>query len=375
MSMQELEASLEKISADIALQREVLKKLENKKNTRTTPAQRLPRSNGTASPRDFVRNFRPISFSPPRTGIPQYYHATFKRLQYVDQHCTIHPAAVGCHSCRFFPSPRLRTRFGRLASTRREPSFVHVLETLAIHGSDGGYGDCPAPPILEVLHLVPNLVEFTIDVEEVYDLVYDIPESPEQLVLPALRRLMFGGQLHDVQGTGEIIKCFSLPYLQTLRLSITAFAAHDLTRFLRRSSPPIQELIIAGCGDFSDFSPGLEEFFRLVPSLAQLELWGTEGQFVGDLFYAFAESPTHILPNLRSLTIHLYSNPMRPALWTTLLTALSGRRSQLTYFKMVQQMPWALDPEPSVYGALRQLVVGGMEIYIGTEERSFVPRP
>ncbi|KAJ7748742.1 hypothetical protein DFH07DRAFT_829658 [Mycena maculata] len=214
------------------------------------------------------------------------------------------------------------------------------------------------------------------------DLVHPMPDTSHPLVLPALRRLILGRCSNvNVDGDDEILNCLTCPNLWTLHLPMEYVGDVDLVGFLQQSSPALQDLKIGGCGHLR-FS-GLEECLLLVPALAQLELWGPTDQFAEEIFSAIADSsPTHILPNLCSLIIHLDGDvTISPYFWTTLLRALSGRCSQLTYFKMVRQRSWASDPEPdvytafpepNVYTAFRQLAADGMEIHVGTEERSII---
>jgi hypothetical protein len=82
---------------------------------------------------------------------------------------------------------------------------------------------------------------------------YDVPFPDEDVVLPALRRLSFGGALgHHPDSEDNILNHLSLPTLETLFLRNVA--ADDLLSFLRRSSPPLKELILGGGPMSRDFA-------------------------------------------------------------------------------------------------------------------------
>ncbi|KAJ7751720.1 hypothetical protein B0H14DRAFT_2980980, partial [Mycena olivaceomarginata] len=95
----------------------------------------------------------------------------------------------------------------------------------------------------------------------------------------------------------EILDHLSLPSLETL----LANAMPDtLLSFLRRSSPPLQELVL---GDESDF-PRLAECLQPVPDLRRLEMWYPTAEAV---FAGLAESPT-LLPHVNALVLHVTEN-------------------------------------------------------------------
>ncbi|KAJ7752414.1 hypothetical protein DFH07DRAFT_521028 [Mycena maculata] len=418
MSVQELEARLEKISADIDLQRELLKKLEHSKilvqrqlNAVRDPVARLPLE---ISSEIFVHSLSPrpefgsqnipmlllnvcnawanIVLSTPRLWAA--IHVDFPQPESFKQSLETWLRRAGnCHLSMSL-SGAINAGVGgviwpyvhRLKHLEIDLFYglgdggitafllgigqgpLPFLETLLIHDSTDGFGGYSVPCVIELLRLAPNVVEFMI---QLYP-AYDIPESPEQLVLPALRQLMFGGR-SNMKGDDEILKCLSLPNLQTLHLPMHDIEDNGLLEFLQRSSPPLQNLMIGdGCGDIEDFTC-FERCVLLVPTLTRLELSGPSDRLVEDFLSVLAESPTHMLPNLRSLTIRLDMDTIiSPGFWTTVLRALSGRRSQLTYFKIVQPLFWTPEPEAELCAALRQLEVDGMEVYVGTKERNIL---
>ncbi|KAJ7752412.1 hypothetical protein DFH07DRAFT_520991 [Mycena maculata] len=422
MSVQKLEASLEKLSANIALQKEVLKKLENSKirvqrqlNSIRDPVARLPLEISSEifvqclSPRsksgsphipillsNVCNTWYNIALSTPRLWA--VIHVDFPHAESFKQgletwsrrarNCYLSISLAGAFNSGVGAvlSPyvhRLVYLEINLVGEGGIGAFLEdmgqgtlpFLKTVRIHDSTVGYGGCSAPCILELLRLAPDLAEFMTEVSPVWG---DDSESPEQLVLPALRRLMFGGRSNlfgrrsNLRGDDEILKYLSLPNLQSLHLPMQ-IEDNGLLEFLQRSVPPLQELMIGdGCRDIEDFTC-FERCVLLVPTLTRLELSGPSDLLVEEFFSALAESPTHMLPNLRSLIMHLDMDTITPPdFWTTVLRALSKRRGQLTYF-MIAQYRWTIArPESEVCAAFRQLAVNGMGIYVGTEEGSIV---
>ncbi|KAJ7748801.1 hypothetical protein DFH07DRAFT_1035568, partial [Mycena maculata] len=408
MSVQELEARLEKISADIDLQRELLKKLENSKilvqrqlNAVRDPVARLPLE---ISSEIFIQSLSPrpepgsqnipmlllnvcntwtnIALSTPRLWA--VIHVDFPQAESFRRcletwfrragNCPLSMSGVFDAGVRASIRPHVhRLKYLEIGLDDDEtvallagmsPGPLPFLEKLVLqYGYRGSYS---ASRILEFLRLTPNLLELRLDIHTLI-----VPESPEHVVLPALLQMMFGGgsNIFGNDSADEILRCLSLPNLRTLYLFMEVLEPHDLIEFLQRSLPPLQDLIIGNL-PFAE----LQECLRLVPSLTQLELWRPKGLVVEEVCTALADSPTDLLPNLRSLTIHLdWSTIISAPFCTVPLRALSGRRSQLTYFKMVQtrKRPWAPDPEPD-WATFRQLAADGMEIYVGTEERNFI---
>ncbi|KAJ7748746.1 hypothetical protein DFH07DRAFT_560618 [Mycena maculata] len=422
MSAQELEARIGKISAEIELQKEVLKKLELSKmlvqrqlNAVRDPVARLPleisseifiQSLSLAHPELGSQNipmlllnvcnaWANIAISTPRLWAA--IHIDFPRAESFKQgletwlrragNCPLSISLSGTfdpgvgriiwrhvHRLKHLeidleedPEPDNGSTIEILAGT--SPGLLPFLETLVIHGStnpNGSWG-YSGPQILELLRLAPNLVECMIDV----DTVFDLPGTLEQLALPCLRRLTFG----DFYADDDIFKWLALPNLQTLHLSMQDVQDNDLLEFLQRSSPPLQDLVM-GRGCRHVLFNRLEESLHLVPTLTQLELVGPRDHLMEQLLSSLAESPSHILPNLCRLTFHYLDPPYisssvgSPTFWATVLGALSVRHNQLTFFKFLHPVDWPFEPEAEVYAALRRLAVEGMEIYIGTEEQN-----
>ncbi|KAJ6598061.1 hypothetical protein B0H10DRAFT_2086080 [Mycena sp. CBHHK59/15] len=195
----------------------------------------------------------------------------------------------------------------------KEPESLPSLETLII----GRATYCPpyfALQILELLRRAPNLVEC---IFARVPLVGD-SDTAEKLVLPNLRRLIFE-ELPRYSNDDKILKHLSLPALETLSLPMR-LSDDDLLSFLKRSSPPLQELSIGHGGRCPD------SCLRLIPTLTQfggrLSLPVVEG-----FFDALAESPS-LLPNLRSLFVRPTYDTIPDSFWRQLFRAASARRNR-----------------------------------------------
>ncbi|KAJ7666968.1 hypothetical protein DFH06DRAFT_1322933 [Mycena polygramma] len=219
--------------------------------------------------------------------------------------------------------------------------------------------------IMDLLRRAPNLVECTFDnVHPVNDL------DGEILILPSLRRVCFGvpGELPNSDET--ILLCISLTQLDILLVPLRDTTPEGFFSFLKRSSPPLQELVMDA--ELLSFEV-LSAFFSLIPTLEHLELWRTELQVLDEIFTALADSPS-FLPNVHTLKI------IRPGSsedhfnsWKTLSRALSSCRLARPQLRSVRIEPRVtltcyvfLKLEPAILASFRDLVAGGMELYIGT---------
>ncbi|KAJ7457970.1 hypothetical protein B0H11DRAFT_203694 [Mycena galericulata] len=224
--------------------------------------------------------------------------------------------------------------------------------------------------ILTILRLAPNLVECTL--ENIFPMFFlNSHNSADIIILPSLRRLNLGS-ISDSPIHDEILQNLTLPALQTLVLRVFETSLNDLITFLKRSSPPLLALTIGDTSD-PDFVPFLNDFPRLLPTLECLELYPPT-DVVQALFARLSASPSHFLPNLRSLRIYASNSSflISKSTWTNVLHILSIRRSHITDFKLTSRGRLLLPPATVVAG-LRELAADGMEIYIGTRERNHIP--
>ncbi|KAJ7503155.1 hypothetical protein B0H11DRAFT_1854458, partial [Mycena galericulata] len=118
-----------------------------------------------------------------------------------------------------------------------------LLETLTIRCSfEPEYGAYSSSRILQILRLAPNLVEC------VFDSVRLGTDTEIALVLPNLRRLIFGNDTDHPNSEDGILLSLTLPRLEILSLSMSIVCDDDLPSFMKRSSPPLRELVLGpGC--------------------------------------------------------------------------------------------------------------------------------
>ncbi|KAJ7458009.1 hypothetical protein B0H11DRAFT_2286787 [Mycena galericulata] len=248
-----------------------------------------------------------------------------------------------------------------LGSASAEP--LPLLETLTICSSSEVKPEYHGPQLLQLLRLAPNLVECTFGCD-----TYSANSIKAPLVLPNLRRLIFGGGADGPESGDCILEHLTLPRLETLFLSMYVIG-EELLAFLKRSSPPLRELVV-GVGCENDDIPQLDECLRLVPTLIRFELWWPEGDVTVEQFFAaWAESPSSLLPNLRSLTIRFHSVPTIPdSSWEGLLRAFTAR-TKIRTIRIEFYSP-SSKPAAHILAAFRELVADGMEVYIGTRKQN-----
>ncbi|KAJ7360801.1 hypothetical protein DFH08DRAFT_931128 [Mycena albidolilacea] len=193
--------------------------------------------------------------------------------------------------------------------------------------------------IFELLRLAPNLVEcLSCETDTVFAVGAD-----QKLVLPNLRRLMFGEQGRCPSSDHNILDGLSLPGLEALRTTV--------------NSAVLRELVL---GHESDFLP-LAECLRLAPDLKQFELWETYGSLAEELFGALTESAS-LLPQLSILIINLTDDEdpeISDSFWNAALAALVARRRLTVPIVTDSEMP-----TPDIIAAFRELVTDGMQVHI-----------
>ncbi|KAJ7896345.1 hypothetical protein B0H14DRAFT_3612341 [Mycena olivaceomarginata] len=212
--------------------------------------------------------------------------------------------------------------------------------------------------ILQLLSLSPNIVECFFDCVELKPDSW--PDATDKLVLPTLRQWTFGDLVFCPDSDKIILNCLTLPALEALYIAVHG----GLLGFLKQSLPPLQELSL---GTSASTDIPLREYLDLIPTLLRLTLWYPDSHPAANLFAALANSP-FLLPNLCHLIIHASrraSAIFDSSLWRTLLRMVSSRRIQL-------HMLLVKSPLSNVLAVFRELVADGVEVYIGTEERSLI---
>ncbi|KAJ7727250.1 hypothetical protein B0H16DRAFT_1591149, partial [Mycena metata] len=232
------------------------------------------------------------------------------------------------------------------------------LETLTIcsvMNRDGEWDTPNLSDVIQLLRLTPNLVECTLDTLYTYD--DTSPRSTTMLVLPWLTCMNFGLNEHNLLSHDDILSHLSLPALQTLVVPFNYISHADFSLFLERSSPPLQKLVTGAALPFSE----LNQYLRLLPSLTHLDLFTTSQTFTDDFFPALADSSSQFVPELRDLKIQ---HTISDFVYETLLPALYARRTRLASFRATS---WSCTSAlgAGVSDTLGELAAGGMEIYIG----------
>ncbi|KAJ7682347.1 hypothetical protein DFH06DRAFT_292781 [Mycena polygramma] len=246
-----------------------------------------------------------------------------------------------------------------------------LLETLTIRGVGFDLQAFPVQQILALLGLAPNLIECTF--HDIYPVGYGSANTASNLVLPALRRMMFG-ESEIPSGTfrfndDSVLKLLTLPAVQTLVLPLRNLSLNDLLMFLKRSSPPLKELITLSA---KPNSVTLPECLHLVPTLQHFEMFSMGTSLLHELLTALINSPS-LVPDLHSLRIvwlYLSDNIEPGPCWELLLRVLSSR-SQLRIVHIVtgREIP-DLKPATGILDALGEMVMGGRQIYIGNTGRN-----
>jgi hypothetical protein len=201
--------------------------------------------------------------------------------------------------------------------------------------------------------------------------IVDDIDSGEKIVLPKLRRLIFGESGAVPDSSIDVLECLSLPGLETLSISLSnRNRTNDrMISFLERSSPPLRELVLGNHLDFVSLSVCL----RLMPDLRRFEVWyyptvpGTTEQ----LFAALAEFPS-LLPRLSTLVIRLgQKRDISESFWTVLSRALASRCIQLMAFHLMVPSRLPVSEIPAqVIATFGEVVMGGTEVRISaTQER------
>ncbi|KAJ6581673.1 hypothetical protein B0H19DRAFT_1369955 [Mycena capillaripes] len=398
-AVQEVQARIAKLSADIDLQKEFLKQLERSKsnaqrelNVLRDPVAQLPLEISTEiflqclpeppffpTPGAIAAPMLLLNVCNTWTDIALSISALWAAIQIDSQpgveilqfwlpRARDHPLSISLRGSLDYDVAEVLAQYGEQLKHLEiydETFPIDVgtlkgfprLETLIIGGLDEQSDiSVLGSRIMGLLRLVPNLLRCTFHCIDLQDNIPDI----ENLILPNLRCLTFGRDDEPSTASGDgILKYISLPALETLAIPLSVLTFDEFSLFLERSSPPLQKLILgAEYGGHPRFTK-LDQWLRLLPSLTYIDLFRVS---MDDLFSALADSPSHLLPNLRTLTIRdPFSNQSYEPLYHTLLRALSARRTNLVCFHLTTRVR----PGSDFCDGVRELVKDGMEIFIG----------
>ncbi|KAK7039357.1 hypothetical protein R3P38DRAFT_3349514 [Favolaschia claudopus] len=227
------------------------------------------------------------------------------------------------------------------------------------------YSYCPSA-ILKLLRLAPNLQECVFDQGVSTDENdEDDEEENDGGLFPNLRTLKLGSPQSGSYGcSNKMLRHLTLPSLQTLHLtfSTTVISPVDLSSFLQRSSPPLHTLILAYDSQTANFTDCL----RLVPSLEHLKLyvnhWHREPSFLDVPPSTLSDSTLHLLPNLGTLEIEAQCRYNAERCYAAFLHLLFSRRSKLARASLILSGWDDPEPGPVVYAGLQELAASGMDI-------------
>ncbi|KAJ7653381.1 hypothetical protein B0H17DRAFT_1100900 [Mycena rosella] len=406
MSIAELEARIDKISADIVRQKEVLKNLQRSKsvaqrdlNAIRDPVARLPLEISSeifieslpSHPSPDARHppllfltvcnewadialattelWASINLDDQRSGPPSLLETWLKRAGSRALSLSLPPKIIG----EIYPI------IGRHADRLRDLKMYHddddislisttgfpFLETLTMSSIDANRFGRSTIGTINILRACPNLVQCTFD-----NVFCDDDYAEEILVFPRVRSLSFGTYPESYSGD-SILRHITLPGLQTLFISLHDIQPQDLLRFFKRSSPSLLQI---GMGD-AVWRPEwtrdqLEEFLSLLPTLTHFELLKPRWAILDYFLTIFAGSP-HLLPNLSTVTLRVVYAPFQLWRYRILLHALLVRRKQLHVVRVTWDQESEGPPE-DVAIQLRQLIADGMSIHIGPEGRNCI---
>ncbi|KAJ7657496.1 hypothetical protein B0H17DRAFT_1185793 [Mycena rosella] len=237
-----------------------------------------------------------------------------------------------------------------------------VLKTLTIIGVYAEEFLCSATATLDMLRKCPNAAECMLDEVSYSDdeYVIDMAET-EMVVLPRMRHLNFGRHPDSHGCDASILPYLTLPCLQTLFIPWPNL--EDLISFLKRSSPPLQQIIVGDGGPSTLYQT--EELLSFLPMLTHFELFKPR-ENTTDQFLTVLTSSPHLLPNLTTIAFQ-YFDPPGPW-YQQLLGFLHARRKQIHTVRIIWRDYRMVGPPADVLGQLRQFLDDGMKIHIGTED-------
>ncbi|KAF8198285.1 hypothetical protein K438DRAFT_1967027 [Mycena galopus ATCC 62051] len=174
--------------------------------------------------------------------------------------------------------------------------------------------------IFGLLLLAPNVVE------TIFSGITDFANRSEDLVVPALRRLIFRLGPRDNEA---ILNSLTLPALEALSLPTNAVSFGELRSSLKRSAPRLRDLVM-GWDDNTTAFVLLQECLQCIPSPARFTMSLPDPPVLPDFSVALTDSPS-LLPDLSSLPITLAEPAINDLVWRALARKFSIRRIHLHF--------------------------------------------
>ncbi|KAF7333481.1 F-box domain-containing protein [Mycena venus] len=416
MSVEELQARIDKLAADIDLQREVLKQLESSKsaaqgqlNAIRDPMARLPleissmiflRCLPRSHPKPTARTAPMLllnvchAWTDIALSIPVLWTAIHIDFQGVEllrtwlQRARNYALSVSLRRCLDSRVVSVLRQFARqlkhlkiydeelndldLAGAQSF-SFLKTLTFGALLDAEEDLNSFDLDHIMGLMRLTPNLAECTFHNVHVDSSEDNDEDNKELIVLPRLLCLKFGRttDVGNLAGEDSILRHLVLPAVKTLALPFSGISSTDFLFFLKRSLPPLQKLVL-GDGCIQLHFSQLAESLLLVLSLVHLELGvGRNAVLVDHLLSELAASP-HFLPNLHTLKVLFNSPPIFDALCQMVFHVLSARCPQLACIdiRAAHSIYFGVDAE--VRDGLRKFAAQGIDIYIGDHTHNFI---
>ncbi|KAJ7472191.1 hypothetical protein FB451DRAFT_1367983 [Mycena latifolia] len=220
---------------------------------------------------------------------------------------------------------------------------------------------------VDLLRVCPNLVECTLD-----DVVYQNNRhaAEESVVIPHLQRFTFG--THPYASGDGLLPHFYLPGLQNLSILLERIQVSDLLQFFRRSSPPLQKLVMGDTttGKIRWSREDVEECLSLLPTLTHFELRQVQPDDAANHFLAILAS-SQLSPTLSAVTLRFRHSPA--VLWyQELYRALSSRRNPDLALRILWSSDSSLGPPETIVSKLRGLVTDGITLQLGTREHDYI---
>ncbi|KAJ7641755.1 hypothetical protein FB45DRAFT_361566 [Roridomyces roridus] len=210
---------------------------------------------------------------------------------------------------------------------------------------------------VEVLRTLPHLVECTFDALRF--------RTPFDGAAPLVH---FNMQHFHVGGVGDILQGINMPNLATLSLSTQFVALAQLVSFLRRSTPPLRDVLLGwhelGAPVVAMQAQLVNECCSLLPMLQTLEVIVDRINALS-ILTVLADS-AHLVPNLCTLTVRLHDWSPTAAVvefYEQLLAVVLARRSTLRKIRVFHAEAGSTDSSPV------QTVIGTLQVLDGLDVR------